>query len=103
MLSALRPGRGICSWTSVTKLSKLQPQLVHTHTNFVSVSLTNQAGRRGGQQILKRYSANEAKTTVRGIPVESTRAGLTGTVHTHDYILYSGKFQGSKLSWISRK
>lgn len=62
MFSTLRAGRGVCSWA---KLS-------------VRVSLTGQAGRRGGQQILKRFSANEAKTTVRGIPVESTRTGLTG-------------------------
>ena len=79
MLSTLRSGRGICSWASATKLSKFQPQLVRTHTNFGRVLLTGQAGRRGCQQILKRYSANEAKTTVRAIPVESTRAGLTGT------------------------
>lgn len=79
MLSTLRPGRGVCSWASVRKLSKFQPQLVRTHANLVRVSLTGQAGRRSGQQIFKRYSANEAKTTVRGIPVESTRAGLTGT------------------------
>jgi hypothetical protein len=82
MLSTLRTGSGVCSWASVTKLSrlsKLQPQLVRTHTNVLRVSFTGQAGRRAGQQIFKRYSANEAKATVRGIPVESTRVGLTGT------------------------
>ena len=80
MLSTLRSGRSVCSWTSVTKLSKFQPRFVCPHTNFGRVSLT---GRRGGQQILKRYAANEAKTTVRAVPVESTRAGLTGTTHAH--------------------
>ena len=76
MFSTLRAGRGVCSWA---KLSKFQPQLIRTHTNLVRVSLTGRAGRQGGQRILKRFSANEAKTTVRGIPVESTRTGLTGT------------------------
>ena len=83
MLSTLRSGRSVFSWASVTKLSKFQPRLVCTYTNIGRVSLTGRAGRRGGQQLLKRYSANEAKTTVRAIPVESTRAGLTGT---HMYI-----------------
>ena len=83
MLSTLRSGRSVCSWASVTKLSKFQPRLVCVH-NFGRVSST---GRRAGQQILKRYSANEAKTTVRAVPVESTRAGLTG-IHIHILIIH---------------
>ena len=81
MLSTLCVGRSACNWTSVTRLSKFQPQLVHvrTHTNFGRTLLTGQTSRRVGQLLLKRCAANEAKTTVRAVPVESARVGLSGT------------------------
>ena len=74
MLSTLRAGKNVCSWTSTTKQFRL---------HFVSGRAYATSGRtafRGGgsRQILRRYSSNEAKATVRAIPVESTRAGLTG-------------------------
>ena len=75
MLSTLRSGKGVCNWTSITKF---KPRMVCAHTNSGRTLFTGQVGRRGAQQVLKRYSANEAKTTVRAMPVETTRAGLTG-------------------------
>ena len=76
MLSTLRAGKNVFSLNTSTKQSGL-------HFLFRRPSgrsaFSGHAYRFGSRrQVVKRYSSNEAKTTVRAIPVESTRAGFTG-------------------------
>ena len=76
MLSTLRAGKNICSWGATAK--QFHPRFVFGRDRATARTLFNgHVVGRVSQQGWKRCSSNEAKATVRAIPVESARAGWT--------------------------
>ena len=64
----------MCRWGGST-----QPWMVPARGAPKRALFVGQAGRVGAREAVKRYSTNEAKASVRAIPVETARARLTGT------------------------